>query len=161
GNLAGGQPGSETHASHQGLGTHEVNLSLLFTNPAEYRQLLQGSLASGTFVDGRFGNDRAPNPPIPTSNVPATPATPYTNHNRAPTTPTSFTPYLAKLDWDAVDNSGSKQPTMRFQYPTSNAAFPSFTGSYDNLSTTLPQNPQLNNPFLYNPLRSFQLGDRK
>ena len=86
GNIAAGQRGSEAHVSSQGLGrAHEVNLSKLFTNPAEYRQLFQGALQPGSppvFVAGRFGDDAAPNPPNPLVNVPG--RRPHALHEQQP-----------------------------------------------------------------------------
>jgi hypothetical protein len=159
GNIAATTGNNLAHASNQGLGAHEVNLSKLFTDPNEYKALFQGSNATGLFVPGRYGDDAAPNS-NPAANVPATPGIPYNNNDRAPKLPPFFAPYLMKLDFDCIDNSPTRGVATKFQFPTAMAAFPTFGSSYDNLSPTLTPNPQTNNPFLYSALRAPQLGDR-
>jgi hypothetical protein len=167
------------HASNQGLGRHEINISKVLnvdqtqTTPAqEWRQLFTGT-ATAPISTGRYGY---------TSN-PAQPPTPGLNNNASNVYPDPYAieyttqwadlhrSLLAPLDFDAVDASqpyGSSRPvTTHFTLPIQTTlagqpffgAFPSYAATYDNYRITTaatsatPQNPLLNHPLLDQKLR--------
>src|SRR5207249_3346572 len=123
-----------THASHQGLGKHEINPSKVLNadaqanggTPLEWRQILLGAGQGAQFVPGRYGRDQVPAGPPSASNLYPDP---YLDA-KTQTNPIGLRPYLAMLDIDAVDENQTAKPlTSRFQFPIPSQfrSFPSFT----------------------------------
>ncbi len=162
GNLLGGDPNSNpTHASHQGLGKHEVNLSKVLNADAqppnvpamEWRQILLGAGQGAQYVPGRYGKDQVPAGPRSPSNAYPDP---YLDP-RTQTSPIGLRSYLSKLDFDAVDENQATRPlTNRFTFPSQFRSFPDYSTvpGYDNLqATSTTANPRLNHALLYNKLQ--------
>ena len=148
------------HASNQGLGRHEINISKILNAdqtasaaPAEWRNLYTGAVTA-TFNAGRYGLDKMPGSgSLATNNALADPYAPN------PITGESFRSLIFPLDVDAIDPANNRAVTTKFALPlTGFNSFPLFsTTGYDNYTfdATKPQNnPRLNHPLLNQKLRA-------
>jgi hypothetical protein len=122
------------HASNQGLGRHEINISKILPNPSlspqlppntpEWTQLYAGAVfpplpnmfpgaVTPTYIAGRYGVDMTPgNATLAMSNAIADPYAPDLLNNSK-----SFRSLIFPLDVDAVDPASNRQVTTKFSLP--------------------------------------------
>ncbi len=162
GNVRSGPLDDLNHASHQGLGVHEINLSKVLTVPGgEWRQLLLGAGQPPNHVPGRYGPNGRPSSFL----------SPGLVDYPIPLIPGQRLSYLSKLDFDAVNERDTSRPkpsypvTTRFQFPLPRGTgqfltYPDYykTPGYDNLTIfsvgigELPFDEDRNWPLGWHPL---------
>jgi hypothetical protein len=150
------------HASNQGLGRYEINISKVLnadqtasTLPAEWRNVFTGSIAVPSYA-GRYGQDKTPGyTAFGTNNAITDPWAPDLTTNSE-----TLRSLIFPCDIDGVDPANNRQVTTKFTLPfTTFASFPTFSPTgYDNCTfdATKPLwNPRLNHPLLNQKLRAF------
>jgi hypothetical protein len=156
GNIAAGQAPNYQHASNQGLGRYEVNVSKLLVqkNPVsrvvEWPLLFTGAGSASTV--GRYGVDQQPGTKNGMYPDPYAPD-PITNS-------LSWRSLIHPFDFDGVDST-TRLVTTKFTLPLSPNAqgqpyfgsYPTFVAAYDNYKQGTQQTPLLNHPFLSQRLR--------
>lgn len=155
GNVVSGNEGSlntRQHASNQGLGRHEINLSKVLkadspSNPVEWRNLFFGNSALVPPVYGRYARDFQPGRGIGVGSdlYPD----PYATVGDLPRST------LFPLDFDAVDDGqANRPPSTHYNMPlTQFMSFPSFGTSYDNYKPGSNGDPLRFHPLVYQILR--------
>jgi hypothetical protein len=142
--VAGGVP---AHASNQGWGPWEVDLSKIFTSGTEWQNLFNGNPpGAGNLLplQGRYGADNIPgDPTLPSATLPGNPP-PLSPHSYAPS------------DYDGCQyNGGNYTPTGPITLPTQGSGnyspFPTFPNpGYDNGSAGAPGTEMWYHPMKYN-----------
>ena len=156
-NVAGNVMGTaNTHASNQGWGSWEINLSTALgsvTSPAisEGQKVKIGDIVNGSVLPGVYGLSKIPGG----STLPTVSASPWGTN--APTPHPYLTPTYSMIDFNAKSEIGANAPLA---LSNSFASFPTFSGNYNSNVVTNEFVVDGSHPSFVNPQR-IKIGNSK